>query len=62
MGMLMYRQGQLGMARQKYLKALKLIDSAYVQTESDEQVRLDISMFSLLYPLACDKHIRMAIS
>jgi hypothetical protein len=33
-----FKLGQLDMARQKYLKAMKLLDNAY-DTEGDEEVR-----------------------
>ncbi len=36
-GNVVFRQGQLGMARQKYLKAMKLLDNAY-DTEGEEEV------------------------
>ena len=36
-GNVAFKQGQLGMARQKYLKAMKLLDNAY-DTEGEEEV------------------------
>lgn len=36
-GNVVFRQGQLGMARQKYLKAMKLLDNAY-DTEGEQEV------------------------
>lgn len=37
-GNVTFKLGQLRMARQKYLKALKLLDNAY-DAETDEQVK-----------------------